>query len=482
MPVANTIQHLFSNCTKAKTNAGLPRATLFLSGVESMLLHGYCFLLWDENCSNCSMNPNESDVLIIGAGAAGLIAAWEIALTGRSVAVVEAKDRTGGRILTYTDESIPIELGAEFVHGNLPLTWQYLKKAGAAIYEIKGHIWQYKDGRLQELEDFIADYKTLEKKFRELKEDKPVSRFLEEELAGDMFAELRFTLRNYVEGYYAADTSKASSLALCNELTKADDEQYRIKQSYGVLIRYLEGECRKTGVRFFLSQPVWQVQWKKDEAVAITEKEIFRAKRLLVTVPLGVLQKEAITFFPALPQLTRAIQKLGFGHVVKLVLQFEDRFWADASLTGGRDLSTLSFLLSEEAIPTWWTHYPQNHPLLTGWLAGPRAEAAQFLNKEDVVQKGLSSLGRIFGIDVLRLGQKLQAAHWYNWSEDPFVCGAYSYEVVGGDEAIRTVQEPVENTLFFAGEGLHPGQQIGTVEAALVSGRNTAHRLVASFS
>ncbi|MDQ3278094.1 MAG: FAD-dependent oxidoreductase [Bacteroidota bacterium] len=427
------------------------------------------------------MNPNEFDVVIVGAGAAGLVAALEIALTGRSVAVVEAKDRTGGRILSHTDGAFPIELGAEFVHGNLPLTQRYLKKAGAEIYETKGDIWQYKEGRLQKQDDFITDYKTLIEKLRGLKEDKPVARFLEENLADDRFSELRFTLHNYVEGYYAADTEKASSVALYNELTKADDEQYRIKQGYGSMVRYLEEECRQHGVCFFLSQPVRQVHWKQDEAIAITEKEAFRAKRVLLTVPIGVLQKEGITFFPAIPY-KNAIQKLGFGHVVKLVLQFENMFWTDNSITHGANLSKLSFLFSEEAIPTWWTHFPQNDAVLIGWLGGPRAKAAQLLGEDEVVQKGLSSLSQIVGIDVVRLRQKLQAAHWHNWSADPFSCGAYSYEVVGGNEAIGTVQQPIENTLFFAGEGLHPGQQIGTVEGALVSGRDTAHKVVASFS
>ncbi|RYZ51759.1 MAG: FAD-dependent oxidoreductase, partial [Chitinophagaceae bacterium] len=377
------------------------------------------------------MERTAFDVLIIGAGAAGLIAALEVALTGRRVALVEAKDRIGGRIATHTGGLYPVEMGAEFVHGNLPLTKHFLEKAGAETYPVGGSIWQHKNGSLQKQEDFIEDYKTLEKKCRELQGDKPVENFLNDDLSGSGQEELRFSLRNYVEGYYAADPRNASTRALCTELTKEDEEQYRIWQGYGKLVAYLEKECREHGVQFFLGQPVLQVQWKKDHAAIITEKETFTASKLLVTVPVGVLQQEAITFFPALPDINRAVQVLGFGHVVKIVFRFDAAFWRSATVTQGKDLSNLGFLFSEAAVPTWWTHFPDERPVLTGWLAGPRAAEAQLLTKEEVVQKALNSLQRIFGVDKLQLEQRVEEVHTYNWSADPFACGAYSYETVG---------------------------------------------------
>lgn len=428
------------------------------------------------------MEETDFDVVIVGAGASGMTAALELALTGRRVGIVEAKDRVGGRMHTQTGDIYPVELGAEFVHGNLPLTKKWLEKAGADTYAVEGNIWQYKDGRLQEQDDFIADYKTLEKKCKALEKDKPVALFLEEDLAGDEAEELRFSLRNYVEGYYAADTKKASTKALCKELTKGDEEQYRIRQGYGVLVKILEESCREKGVQFFLSQPVLQVQWKMGSVAVITEKQTFQAAKILITVPIGVLQKEAITFYPALPGIRQAVQTLGFGHVVKIVLRFDEAFWKNELITGRNNLSEMGFLFSREEIPTWWTQYPDERPLLTGWLAGPRAAAAQFWSKDEIIQKALKSLAAILGIDKFQLQQRVEEAWYYNWSADPYVCGAYSYETVGGEEAIRTIQKGVEDTLFFAGEGVHTGPAIGTVEAALVSGRDTAHQMIATFS
>src|ERR671912_1169077 len=146
----------------------------------------------------------EYDVVVVGAGAAGLIAALEVALTGRKVCVIEAKEKSGGRINTvFNERDYPIELGAEFVHGDLPITMQILKKVGIKTYEVKGSIWRKKDGKLQEQEDFIEDFPDLEKKFKELKQDIPVSVFIEECLKDSKYEKLRFNLQNYVEGYSA---------------------------------------------------------------------------------------------------------------------------------------------------------------------------------------------------------------------------------------------------------------------------------------
>jgi protoporphyrinogen oxidase len=203
------------------------------------------------------MKEHIYDVLIIGAGASGLMAAWELVQAGKKVAIVEARDRIGGRINTHTDEqfSIPIELGAEFIHGDLELTQLLLKKAKAASIKISGEIWQKENEKLQKQEDFIEDYSRLEKKFKELKQDMPVSQFIKDYLEGSEYEEVRTTLKNYVEGYYAADIAKASTMALCKELTTSDDVQYRIEGGYKKLVDYLCKEAEQKGCFFFCHTP-----------------------------------------------------------------------------------------------------------------------------------------------------------------------------------------------------------------------------------
>ncbi|HEU4632690.1 MAG TPA: NAD(P)/FAD-dependent oxidoreductase [Flavisolibacter sp.] len=429
------------------------------------------------------MKENWYDVLIIGAGASGLMAALELVQTGKKIAIVEARNRVGGRIHTASDNrfSIPLEMGAEFVHGNLELTQLLLKKANAKYFRLSGDMWQSEKGRLQKQEDFIEDYSELEKKFKELKEDIPVAEFIKQSLQGKPYEDLRTTLQNYVEGYYAADTARASTKALCEELATSDDEQYRIDGGYKSLVDYLCREAEQKGCFFFLSQPVEKIYWSENAADVKTVSHTFSATKVLITVPLGILQSEQILFSPAIDEKINAAQQLGFGPVIKTILQFKNAFWKNTDFTGNHDLDHLSFLFSKEEVPTWWTQYPKDVALLTGWLGGPNAEAVKHHNEEEILNKALGSLQSIFNVDLSYLRQHIQAACVANWATDPYNRGGYAYEVVNGPAIRKTLKEPEANTLFFAGEALYDGPEIGTVEAALVSGRDTAHRIIASF-
>ncbi|MBO9683476.1 MAG: FAD-dependent oxidoreductase [Flavisolibacter sp.] len=428
------------------------------------------------------MQENSFDTIVIGAGAAGLMAAWELAQTGRKTAVIEAKDHVGGRAHTITDKNfeLPVELGAEFVHGDLELTKLLLKKAGVEQYTVKGDIWQNEGDELDKQSDFIEDYSALNKKFKEIKEDITVAEFIEKHLQGKEFEEARFTLKNYVEGYYAADTHKVSTLALKEELNSSSDKQYRVEGGYAKLVEYLHRQCKERGVQFFLSNPVKEIKWKEDAVEVIAEQNSFISSKILVTVSVGVLQSEAIRFSPAIPEKMDTAKKLGFGPVIKTVLQFDEAFWKKKEFTQQKNLDKLSFIFSKTVIPTWWTCYPKNAAILTGWSGGPHAEEIKDLSNEEILQKALESLSEIFNVSVNLLQLKLKGWHIANWVTDPFSCGGYSCEVVNGKELKEVVRQPIDNTIFFAGEGLYDGPEIGTVEAALYSGRETAHRIIAS--
>lgn len=423
------------------------------------------------------------DVIVIGAGASGLLAAWELVQTGKRVAVVEAKDHVGGRAHTILDDrfDLPVELGAEFVHGDLDITIDLLKKAGVKHYKLKGDIWQNEDGALDEQSDFIEDYSALNKKFKELKEDVSVDSFIKEHLQEAKFKELRFTLKNYVEGYYAAETTRASTFSLKEELETADDEQYRIEGGYVTIINYLYEHCRERGVQFFLSQIAQKIVWEKDKVEVESNQQNFTAQKLLITVAVGVLQSGKIEFTPAIDDKMEAAKKLGYGPVVKTILQFDEAFWKNKEHTQGKNLSKLSFIFSKEKIPTWWTYYPKDSAMITGWNGGPHSKEIENLSANEILQKALNSLSKIFSTDQIVLEKKLKAFHISKWSEDAFSCGAYSYHVVDGKKFQQALKQSVEDTIFFAGEGLHEGIEIGTVEAAFITGRETAHQIVASF-
>ncbi len=415
------------------------------------------------------------DVIIVGAGAAGLMAAKQLSSAGKSVAVFEARNYIGGRAYTIIDDrfSVNPELGAEFIHGDLPLTFELIKEADIKYYKTSGEAWRNENGILKKQEGFIEDESELEGKFKALKEDITVTAFFDRYLKDDRYYELKKSLKSYVEGYYAADASNTSTYALRDELTNADEGQYRIESGYKTLIGYLYKQCRQCGCTFYVSSKISEIQWQKDEVHILASNGKFSSKKIIVTVPLGVLQakddsESYIRFAPAIPDKLAAAKELGFGSVIKILFQFNHAFWKE----NGRE--KLGFVFSDEAVPTWWTQYPKEGNLLTGWLAGPKADLLKDKSNEEIKQLALASLAAIFKKDTEDIFHNLRAYHIVNWITDACSYGAYAYESVNAPMFRNILKQPVADTLFFAGEALHAGPEIGTVEAALCSGKETA--------
>src|SRR5947207_8583883 len=99
---------------------------------------------------------DQDSILIIGAGAAGLAAARDLARAGRQVIVLEARERIGGRVFTHRDHvsPVPIEMGAEFVHGKSPALWQIADAANLKLYEVSGRHWFFQEGKISRSREF----------------------------------------------------------------------------------------------------------------------------------------------------------------------------------------------------------------------------------------------------------------------------------------------------------------------------------------
>lgn len=430
---------------------------------------------------------NEYDIIIIGAGAAGLSAAMELTKAGRKVLVLEARNRIGGRIYTIEDDQFtqPIEAGAEFIHGQLPLTTSFLKKAAIKYNTIGSKIWNVTNGKVEEEQQFIKDWDVLMKALHELKQDQTISDFLQTHFSDDKYRELRETTLQYVQGYNAAHPEKASAMALKEEWEAEDEEnQFRVQGGYQQLIDYFYNEVTRTGGDILLSSPVTNIKWKKHEVEVITTAhKSYYSRQVLVTIPLGVLQSQEgneanINFSPALPEKNAAIKGMGFGSALKIHLQFSGNLWEHKSLK--HPMKQATFIFSDAFIPTWWTQYPNNNGLLTGWLAGPKATKLQNTTDDLIYEKVLESLSYIFTLEKTKLLQEIQACKIHNWAAQPFSCGAYSYATLHTAKAIQTLSQPEDDTIFFAGEALTTGPMTGTVEAALFSGTETARNLIAN--
>jgi monoamine oxidase len=431
-----------------------------------------------DNSDN--LHKMKTNCIIIGAGAAGLMAAVELSKPDNRVLVLEARHRVGGRIYTIPKNNFSrfVESGAEFVHGDLPLTASLLKHAGSTLRSMEGKMYQVYDGKFAQEDFFSEEWELLLRELKKIKDDVTFLAFLQEKFPGEKYATLKEHVLRFVEGYNLADSRKASALALRKEWTEDEDPvQYKPKGGYNTLVHHLMDKASSQGVTIQLSKIVTSVEWSRGNVKVKTSDGLsYEADQALITVPIGVLQRETIRFSPSISRHISASKKIGFGSVVKFLLEFREPFWEKQT---SRKMPSLRFIFSDAPVPTWWSQLPDKMPLLTGWLGGPRVEELNE-SEDQLFNRAASSLAYLFGCTEKFINDQLVAWRIDNWLPDPYSCGAYSYVTLESPSAKKILNTPVEETLFFAGEALDEGPHTGTVEAALASGREAAVKILKS--
>jgi monoamine oxidase len=422
------------------------------------------------------MNEPKHDIIVVGGGAAGLMAAAQLLKQGNRVTILEANDRLGGRIHTIRDAAFkrPVEAGCEFVHGDLPLTVQLLKAANIEYKAARGTMTRVgNDGEWKAQDDFTVGWKELIEHMNEVTDDVTVDEFLQRNFSDDKFKQLRSSVLRFAEGFDLADTSKASILALREEWMEEEDEQYRVLGGNDQLIHYLDKQCHEANGVIHLSTIVTSIIWKRNDVTVVAENgQIYHGNKIIITVPLGVLQAEPplMNFQPVIDEYIDASKKIGFGSVIKVLLQFKQPFWEDKK-------KNIGFLFANTRIPTWWTQLPSDYPLLTGWAGGPQAWMLETRNDTTIHQFALQSLSAIFKMGVDDLEGLLSASHVANWRNDSFTRGGYSYCTVESVKAQEVFNTPILDTIYFAGEAFYNGPSPGTAEAALVSAKNVVAKM-----
>lgn len=429
---------------------------------------------------------HNAEVLIIGAGAAGLAAAKTLHDAGKTVIVLEARTRLGGRV--WSDRTWPdatVDMGASWIQGTTgnPLT------ALARAYQLPTVVTDAEalavhdtDGSLL-TEEHLADIESLlEKIQRRLKklrrqydeadeDDISLQAALALVLADLKLsrAELRhlnFAVTGLIEHEYAADVAHLSLYSWdAGEGFAGDDVLF--PDGYDRLPRQLAA-----GLDVRLAHVVTEIAYTDQGVTVTTAQGNFTAARVVITLPLGVLQKKSVRFLPPLPTAKHtAIARLGMGVLNKLYLRFERIFWEpQADLLG--------------YIPTKkgeWTSFVNmanavRHPILLCFNSGEYGAKTETFSDARLVAEAMKTLRLMYGTDIPTPSSWLRT----RWLSDPFAYGSYSYRAVNAtsDDHDR-LAEPVAGRLFFAGEATSR-QYSATVHGAYLSGVRAANEVVAS--
>ncbi|HXG94908.1 MAG TPA: NAD(P)/FAD-dependent oxidoreductase [Blastocatellia bacterium] len=447
--------------------------------------------------------PKEiADVIVVGAGVAGLAAARALCQKGLTATVLEARSRIGGRILTEQDSptSTPVELGAEFIHGKSEEIWRIVRAAGLAVYEVPDNHWHFQNGVLKRRDDFWAEWEEIVEQMSRAERDQTFKEFIERRYPNAEQREFKSLAISYVEGFHAASIDRIGVGALLRSEQSAkeieEEKQFRLLDGYHAIAEWLRAGLDPEQVSLHLNTVVKEIRWSRAKVEVHAQSqpgshlEPFAARRAVVTLPLGVLQAPerepgAVRFVPDLPDKRKAIDRLAMGSVVKIVLRFREQFWEDKNIRvkrKGGDPSQVSFIHSrDENFPTWWTALPVHAAVLTGWAGGPAAEKLALQEESSILGRAIETLAHIFGLERARIEGLLESWRLHNWQADPFTRGAYSYVPVNSLDAQRELAEPVEDTLFFAGEATSLDGQNGTVHGAIASGKRAAHEVVQSL-
>jgi len=411
-------------------------------------------------------------VIVVGAGAAGLAAAGAIARAGCSVLVLEARERVGGRCWTRSMPGldIPVELGAEFIHGEAASTHALLAEAGIAAVDSTREQRHFERGRLRRMSAF-AEAQRAARRAPALERDVSFDRLLARTRAS---RRTKSFARMMVQGFDAADPARVSARSIIEEWGEGGSlgaSQPRPQGGYGALFDWLAQTVVAAGARLQLDSPVREVQWKRGAVLvrgtSFGRSFAFRGKHAIVTLPLGVLQSKAVRFSPSLEKRD-ALRKLASGPVIRVAMRFQRPFWE------ARAPGTAFFHVPEAAFPTFWTPLPMRGALLTAWAGGPKAARLTGASRDRLVARAVQSVAAVFGKDV---EEQLASALVQDWQADPCSRGGYSYVLVGGMGARERLAEPLDDTLFFAGEATD-ADEAGTVAGALRSGQRAAREVL----
>ncbi len=424
----------------------------------------------------------DTEVAVVGGGAAGLAAARLLTKHGLSCVVLEAANRLGGRIhtLRVPDWELPVELGAEFVHGRPEPTLAFDEIELARVAEHR--VLAGAEPRLMP-----ETWKRLAQAMHDAR-DVPASLSVEAYLEQQKLAPAKSALvRMMVEGYHAAPLDDVSARVIAEEAAACGDDfkQYRPRAGYDAVLHSLERDLRAESCRVVLGALVRRIEWQRGWITLTADHQegpeelSVRARCTVVAVSVEVLRtpphEGGIDFQPVPGALKSALVGLGMGRVTRVVLRFDDAPWLPP--VAGHVPTFIQ--VPDAAFGTFWYQAEKGQQQLTAWAGGPQSAVLEALDDAGRVEAALRSLAQATGQTFASCRDRLLGAHTHDFNRDPLVRGAYSYVRPGATDPARALREPCERALYFAGEALDL-RYPATVAGALGSGEHAARKLLAT--
>ncbi len=393
------------------------------------------------------------DALIVGAGVSGLYLGYILKKNGLKIRILEAGHRAGGRIHTVEG----FEAGAQYIHGGHSVLKEmadyqaikYRKETGNAYFWIDGKLLTRKQALLQadfeKVDDLLQNY--------EIKN----------------LGEHPFKYRNILEGFasiYGTSLSRLKPLAVSQMQTlwHSGDTNFVLEDNYESILKPLTEELSDC---LSFDCAVSQITMADGNCQVLTRQgQIYNASKVAVCVPLGVLKAKAIEFAPSLPHdKLEAIAQLGFDAGAKVFLEFKQPFWPQdlSEIYGGGHCPLYAI---------------DRKTTIMAYLVGRYAAQVLGYGKQGAIEKLLAELDEIF--EPTRPSQFFIKAHLFDWGSNEWTRGAYSFPVENGHIFAQYLAQPINRTLYFAGEHTHFEGHQGTVHGAMESAEYCAKLIIES--
>jgi monoamine oxidase len=416
------------------------------------------------------------DVLVIGAGMAGVTAARELARAGLSVTVVEARDRVGGRVFSVRDFcGEPVEGGAEFVHGVGAKTWPEVRAAGLTVRPCSHVHDMFNIGGGTRWLPWILLHPGVWPSFTILR---AIARRQPPDVCAREFIEQRgYRGRARIMAEMVLTAHLPGSIDEVGVLGLVDDGilhleaglNHRVAEGYDRVAAFIG---RDLDVRFGFA--VERIQWRPGQVTlrAVDGREL-SARAAVCTLPVGVLKSGVVRFVPDLPDRKRAaLANIEMGPVTKVLLSFKERFWPKWAAT---------VVCGTGPVTLYWPvfHGADDEPaVLIAYCTGPRAARISAVSEDEAAEITVADLCRLFPRADPR--RQLVAQRRIDWTTDPCALGGYTFLRPGGVGARRDLAAADTGTLFWAGSATESSPIAASVEAAYVSGLRAAREVRAA--